>query len=51
MFSFAKDSPYLDEEKVVFPEQKPIAFMMRLVELFTVEEDWIFDESGGLGKE
>ena len=34
----------------MYPNQKPVAFMKRLVELFTTPGDWIFDGTGEVGE-
>ena len=51
LFSYDGDPLYCDEtRKPVYPGQKPVAFMKRLVELFTAPGDWIFDGTGEIGK-
>lgn len=49
LFSNGSDPLYCDDaRKPVYPNQKPVAFMKRLVELFTTPGDWIFDKIGKL---
>ena len=52
VFICDKERPYIDEstKQPLCPTQKPINFITKLVDLFTVEGDWIFDGLGGIGK-
>ena len=51
LFSYDSDLVYCDEaKKPVYPGQKPVAFMKRLVQLFTAPGYWIFDGTGEIGK-
>ena len=51
-FQFQYDAPYYAEgtQKPLNPRQKPIAFYERIIELFTMKEDWILDGLSGIGK-
>ena len=52
VFTCDSDSPYIDEatKQPLFPSQKPISFVSQLIELLTMEGDWIIDGLGGIGK-
>ena len=52
VFICDKDSPYLDEttKQPLYPTQKPVNFITQLIDLFTIEGDWILDGLGGIGK-
>ena len=51
-FQFKLDPPYYAEgsQKPLHPDQKPIGFYEKLIELFTLKGDWVLDGPSGIGK-